>query len=105
VVDVGSGNPERLSNDGRFIVHTFRFVNADGDASFVKFHWKPVLGLHSLVWDEPQQISGKYPGYHRRDLYEAIENGDCPEYELGIQVVAEKDEHAFPFDLPDATKL
>src|SRR6185436_10414696 len=88
-----------------FGVHTFRFVNADGVSSFVKFHWKPMLGMHSLVWDEAQKISGKDPDYHRRDLYEAIANGDYPEYELGVQIVAEKDEHAFPFDLLDATKL
>src|SRR4030095_6427034 len=88
-----------------FGVHTFRFVNADGVSSFVKFHWKPVLGMHSLVWDEAQKISGKDPDYHRRDLYEAIENGDYPEYELGLQIVAEKDEHSFDFDLLDATKL
>jgi len=88
-----------------FGVHTFRFVNADGVSSFVKFHWKPVLGMHSLVWDEAQKISGKDPDYHRRDLYEAIEGGDYPEYELGVQIVAEKDEHSFPFDLLDATKI
>ena len=88
-----------------FGVHTFRFINADGVSSFVKFHWKPVLGMHSLVWDEAQKISGKDPDYHRRDLYEAIENGDYPEFELGVQIVAEKDEHAFPFDLLDPTKI
>src|SRR5688572_874927 len=88
-----------------FGVHTFRFVNAEGTSRFVKFHWKPVLGMHSLVWDEAQKISGKDPDYHRRDLYEAIANGDYPEYELGVQIVAERDEHAFPFDLLDATKL
>jgi catalase len=71
----------------------------------VKFHWKPVLGMHSLLWDEAQKISGKDPDYHRRDLYEAIEGGDYPEYELGVQIVEEKDEHAFDFDLLDATKI
>src|ERR1041385_5018892 len=85
--------------------HTFRFINAKGDSSFVKFHWKPVLGMHSLVWDEAQKISGKDPDYHRRDLYEAIANGDYPEFELGVQIIAEKDEHAFPFDLLDPTKI
>jgi catalase len=88
-----------------FGVHTFRFVNADGVSSFVKFHWKPVLGMHSLVWDEAQKLSGKDPDYHRRDLYEAIEGGDYPEYEFGVQIVAEKDEHAFEFDLLDPTKI
>jgi len=88
-----------------FGVHTFRFVNADGVSSFVKFHWKPVLGMHSLIWDEAQKISGKDPDFHRRDLYEAIETGNYPEYELGVQIVPEKDEHRFTFDLLDATKL
>jgi len=88
-----------------FGVHTFRFVNADGVSRFVKFHWKPVLGMHSLLWDEAQKISGKDPDYHRRDLYEAIEGADYPEYELGVQIVEEKDEHAFDFDLLDATKI
>jgi catalase len=88
-----------------FGVHTFRFINAEGKSRFVKFHWKPVLGLHSLLWDEAQKISGKDPDYHRRDLYEAIEGADYPEYELGVQIVEEKDEHAFDFDLLDATKI
>jgi len=88
-----------------FGVHTFRFINARGKARFVKFHWKPLLGLHQVVWDEAQKISGKDPDFHRRDLWEAIEEGDFPEWELGVQIVEEKDEHSFPFDLLDATKL
>jgi len=88
-----------------FGVHTFRFVNAAGKARFVKFHWKPLLGLHSVVWDEAQKISGKDPDFHRRDLWEAIENGDYPEWELGVQIVEERDEHKFDFDLLDPTKL
>ena len=88
-----------------FGVHTFRFVNARGKARFVKFHWKPLLGLHSVVWDEAQKISGIDPDYHRRDLWESIENGDFPEWELGVQIVEENDEHAFDFDLLDATKI
>jgi len=88
-----------------FGVHTFRFVNADGVSSFVKFHWKPVLAMHSLIWDEAQKISGKDPDFHRRDLYEAIETGNYPEFELGVQIVPERDEHRFNFDLLDATKL
>ena len=59
-----------------FGVHTFRFVNAEGKSHFVKFHWKPKLGVHSLVWDEAQKISGKDPDFHRRDLWESIENGE-----------------------------
>jgi catalase len=88
-----------------FGVHTFRFINAQGQAHFVKFHWKPVLGVHSVVWDEAQKISGLDPDFHRRDLWEAIENGDYPEWEFGVQLVEEKDEHAFDFDLLDATKI
>ncbi|WP_114572260.1 catalase [Exiguobacterium flavidum] len=88
-----------------FGVHTFRFVNEAGKSHFVKFHWKPVLGTHGLVWDEAQTISGKDPDFHRRDLYEAIENGDFPEYEFGVQLVPEEDEFKFDFDLLDPTKL
>ena len=88
-----------------FGVHTFRFVNADGRGTFVKFHWKPLLGTHSLVWDEAQKIAGKDPDFHRRDLWDAIEAGDLPEYELGVQLIPEADEFAFDFDLLDPTKL
>lgn len=88
-----------------FGVHTFRFINAKGKSRFVKFHWKPLLGLHSVVWDEAQKISGKDPDFHRRDLWEAIENGDFPEWEFGVQIVEEKDEHKFSFDLLDPTKI
>ncbi len=88
-----------------FGVHTFRLVNDKGHARFVKFHWKPLLGLHSVVWDEAQKISGKDPDFHRRDLWDSIENGAYPEWEFGIQVVEEKDEHKFDFDLLDPTKL
>lgn len=88
-----------------FGVHTFRFVNEDGKATFVKFHWKPLLGVHSVAWNEAQKISGFDPDFHRRDLWEAIENGDYPEYELGVQLVTEEDEHKYEFDLLDATKI
>ncbi len=88
-----------------FGVHTFRFVNDKGTSRFVKFHWKPLLGLHSVVWDEAQKISGIDPDFHRRDLWESIEHGDFPEWELGVQIVEEKDEHTFDFDLLDPTKL
>jgi catalase len=88
-----------------FGVHTFRLVNAQGRARFVKFHWKPLLGVHSLVWDEAQKIAGKDPDFHRRDLWEAIAEGDFPEYELGVQIIEEEDEHKFAFDLLDATKI
>jgi catalase len=88
-----------------FGVHTFRFVNQQGQAHFVKFHWKPVLGVHSVLWDEAQKISGQDPDFHRRDLWEAIEHGDYPEWELGVQMIEEADEHSFDFDLLDATKI
>ncbi|EID52880.1 catalase [Saccharomonospora xinjiangensis] len=88
-----------------FGVHTFRLVNADGRGTFVKFHWTPLLGTHSLVWDETQKIAGKDPDYNRRDLWDAIEAGHFPEYELGVQLVEEKDEFAFDFDLLDPTKI
>ncbi|GII52343.1 catalase [Planotetraspora thailandica] len=88
-----------------FGVHTFRLVNAEGRSTFVKFHWKPKLGVHSLVWDETQKIAGMDPDFNRRDLWESIEAGDFPEYELGLQLIAEEDEAAFDFDLLDPTKI
>jgi len=88
-----------------FGVHTFRLVNAAGERRFVKFHWKPALGLHAVTWDEAIKISGNDPDFHRRDLFDAIEAGDFPEWEFGVQVVEEKDRHAFDFDLLDPTKL
>ncbi|MCX3059260.1 catalase [Streptomyces beihaiensis] len=88
-----------------FGVHTFRFVTAEGRATLVKFHWTPKLGVHSLVWDEAQEIQGRDPDYHRKDLWEAIASGAYPEYELGVQLVPEEDEFAFDFDLLDPTKI
>ncbi|PAV27604.1 catalase HPII [Virgibacillus profundi] len=88
-----------------FGIHTFRFVNDQGKAHFVKFHWIPKLGVHSLVWDEAQKIAGKKPDYNRQDLYDAIEMGDFPEYEFGVQIIEEKDEFAFDFDILDPTKI
>jgi catalase len=88
-----------------FGVHTFRLINAEGKSHMVKFHWKPLLGTHSLVWDEAQKISGKDPDFHRRDLWEAIETGNFPEYELGLQIVAEEDAQRYGFDLLDPTKV
>src|SRR4026208_236463 len=97
--------PRSLRMMEGFGVHTFRFINDKGKARFVKFHWKPLLGLHAVLWDEAQKISGKDPDFHRRDLWEAIENGDYPEWELGVQIVEEKDEFSFDFDLLDPTKI
>jgi catalase len=88
-----------------FGVHTFRLVNAEGRGTFVKFHWKPRLGTHSLVWDEAQKIAGKDPDFNRRDLWDAIEAGHYPEYDLCVQLVPESDEFAFDFDLLDPTKI
>ncbi|MFR9728249.1 catalase [Saccharopolyspora sp. MS10] len=88
-----------------FGVHTFRLVDAEGTGTFVKFHWTPKLGTHSLVWEECQQVQGKDPDYNRRDLWDAIEAGNHPEWELGVQLVEESREHDFDFDLLDATKL
>ncbi|MDQ0350728.1 catalase [Alkalibacillus filiformis] len=88
-----------------FGVHTFRLVNEQGQAKFVKFHWKPLLGTHSLTWDEAQKIAGKNPDYHRQDLWEAINNGEYPEFELGIQVIEENQEFDFDFDILDPTKI
>ena len=88
-----------------FGVHTFRLINAQGVAHLVKFHWKPILGTHSLAWEEAQQIAGKDPDFHRRDLWDAIESAAPVEFELGLQVVAEDDAQKFGFDLLDATKL
>jgi len=88
-----------------FGVHTFRLVNARGDSVFVKFHWTPLLGTHSLVWDEAVKISGADPDFHRRDLWEAIEAGEYPEWELGVQIFSEADAEGFSFDVLDATKL
>lgn len=97
--------PKSLRTMEGFGVHTFRLVNAEGKARFVKWHWRPALGSYSLVWDEAQKIAGKDPDFHRRDLWEAIERGDYPEYELGVQIVEEADEQKFGFDLLDPTKL
>lgn len=88
-----------------FAVHTFRFINEAGKGCFVKLHWKPLLGTHSLVWDEAQKLNGKDPDWLRRDLWDAIEAGDYPEFELGVQIIAEEDEFEFDFDLLDSTKL
>ncbi len=88
-----------------FGVHTFRLVNAAGESVFCKFHWSPVLGTHSLVWDEAVKVSGADPDYHRRDLWESIEAGVFPEYELALQVFTEEQAAQFSFDVLDSTKI
>jgi catalase len=97
--------PRSLRMMQGFGVHTFRLVTAEGASKFVKFHWKPLLGTHSLVWDEAVKIAGADPDFHRRDLWEAIESGEYPQWELGLQVFSEAQAEAFSFDVLDATKL
>ena len=97
--------PKSLRSMQGFGIHTFRMINTEGKSSFVKFHWKPKYGTCSLVWDEAQKLAGKDTDFHRRDLWESIETGDYPEWELGVQIVAEEDEHKFDFDLLDPTKI
>jgi catalase len=97
--------PKSLRTMQGFGIHTFRFVNGDGKGTFVKFHWKPKQGVCSLLWDEAQKLAGKDTDYHRRDLWDAIEMGDYPEWELGVQIVEEEDEHSFEFDILDPTKI
>ncbi len=88
-----------------FGVHTFRLINERGDSTFVKFHWKPKLGVQSVTWDEAVKINGADPDYHRRDLWEAIQSGHYPEWELGLQLFDEKFCKKFQFDVLDPTKL
>jgi catalase len=88
-----------------FGVNTFRLVNAQGASHFVKFHWKPLLGARSLVWDEAQKIQGKDPDFHRRSLYDAIAKGVFPEWEMGVQIITPSQAAAWDFDVLDATKI
>lgn len=88
-----------------FGVHTFRFVNREGRSTFIKFHWNPRLGTHSQVWDEAVKVSGADPDYHRRDLWEAINSGNYPEWELCIQAFSEEQAESFSFDVLDPTKI
>lgn len=88
-----------------FGVHTFKLINSKGDITFVKFHWKPKLGVHSVAWNEAQKISGFNTDFHRQDLWENIEKGNFPQWDLGIQLIPEKDEMKYSFDLLDPTKL
>jgi catalase len=97
--------PRSLRMMQGFGVHTFRMINDRGASVFVKFHWNPVAGTHSLVWDEAVKISGADPDFHRRDLWEAIEAGAFPEWELGLQVFTEEQAEKFSFDVLDATKI
>ncbi|MDO9336472.1 MAG: catalase [Caulobacter sp.] len=97
--------PRSLRTIQGFGVHTFRLVNAKGVSTFVKFHWKPKQGLQSTIWDEAVKIAGADPDFHRRDLFEAIQSGDFPEWELGIQAFDQAFADSLPFDVLDPTKI
>ncbi|MEK3934652.1 catalase [Sporosarcina sp. FSL W7-1349] len=99
------GRPRSWRMMEGYPINTFRFVNAEGVSTFVRFVWKPKLGVHSLLLDEANLIGGVDPDFHRRDLIEAIESGAYPEYELGVQLIANEDEFKFDFDILDDTKL
>lgn len=99
------GIPRSYRTMQGFGVNTFRLITTDGDSHFVKFHWQPLAGTHSLEWDEAVKIAGADPDFHRRDLWEAIETGAYPEYELGMQIFTEAQAEEFSFDILDATKL
>lgn len=99
------GLPRNQAMMEGFGVHTFRLINAQNQSHYVKFHFKPVLGIHSTVWDETNKISGKDPDYHRRELWESIERGDFPEWEMGFQVFDDEMAKKFDFDFLDSTKL
>ena len=97
--------PRSLRMMEGFGIHSFRLINAQGESTFVKFHWRPMLGLQSTLWDETVKITGADADFHRRDLFEAIEEGAFPEWELSVQLFTEKEADAFPFDHLDSTKL
>jgi len=99
------GIPRSLRMMEGFGVHTFRFVNLSGDSKYVKFHWKPELGVQSVVWNEALKINGADPDFHRRDMWNAIEAGDFPAWELGVQIFDDEFADSFEFDVLDATKL
>lgn len=97
--------PRSLRMMEGFGVHTFKLVNKEGKGTFVKFHWKPKLGVHGVAWQEAQKISGYNSDFHRQDLWEAIDKGNFPQWDLGVQLIPEEDEEKYSFDLLDATKL
>jgi catalase len=97
--------PRSFSMMEGFGVHSYRLVNAKGQSHFVKFHWKPILGVHSLVWDEAVKLAGQDPDFHRRDMFDSLEKGNFFEWELGLQILPEEDEMKFDFDILDATKI
>jgi len=97
--------PRSLRMMEGFGVHSFRLLNAKGESSFVKFHWRPVLGMQSTLWDEAVKLAGADPDFHRRDLFEAIEAGQYPAWDLAVQLFSQQQADGLPFDHLDATKL
>ena len=97
--------PRSLRTIQGFGIHTFRLVNAAGESTFVKFHWKPKAGLRSTLWDEAVKIAGADPDFQRRDLFEAIQRGDYPEWELGVQLFDQAFADSLPYDVLDPTKI
>lgn len=97
--------PRSLRMMEGFGIHSYRLLNKEGKSTFVRFHWKPVLGVQSTTWDEAVKISGADPDFHRRDLFESINRGDFPEWQFGVQLFSEQQAEQFPFDHLDATKL
>ncbi|MDI3261583.1 MAG: catalase [Fulvimonas sp.] len=97
--------PRSLRMMEGFGIHSFRLLDAEGRSTFVKFHWRPKLGLQSTVWDEAMKLAGYDPDFHRRDLFEALQRGERPEWELAVQLFTDEDAAKFPFDHLDATKL
>jgi catalase len=97
--------PRSLRMIEGFGVHTFRLINAKGQSRFVKFHWRPTIGAASVIWDEAVKINGADPDFHRRDLWEAIETGNFPEWELGLQIFDQETADALDFDVLDPTKI
>ncbi|KAI8983866.1 catalase-like domain-containing protein [Pilobolus umbonatus] len=101
----GRGIPRSYRQMEGFGVHTYRLVNAQGKSTFVKFVWKPKAGLSNLVWDEAQKIAGKDIDFHRKDLYTAIDKGDYPEWEWGVQIIPSEDVNKYNFSILDSTKI
>lgn len=105
VVMSDRGIPRSYSNIEGFAIHTYKLVNQKGEYYFVRFHWKPIAGACSLIWDEAQVVMGRDPDFHRKNLWEAVEAGDYPEFELGLQIFTESEAEKFEFDYLDATKF
>lgn len=97
--------PRSLRMIEGFGIHTFRLINLQGQSTFVKFHWRPRLGLQSMLWDEAVKIAGADPDFHRRDMYEAVDQGNFPEWDLAVQLFTQEQADHFPFDHLDSTKL